>query len=187
LQARWAEGRHNATRLHRELQARGFRGSDASVAALVAPWRDQRYRHRGQLRTRQPPRPAADSLMTPRRVCWLLLRPDGDLTDAEQTFRSNLYMVCPEVATAQALVKDCARVLRERDVDGLYAWLQLTQASGITELQALVRSIWVDRPAVEAAVRMEWSNGQVEGSVNKLELTKRAMYGRANFDLLRAA
>jgi transposase len=52
-------------------------------------------------------------------------------------------------------------------------------------LEALVRSIWIDRPAVEAAVRMEWSNGQVEGSVNKLKLTKRAMYGRAKVDLLR--
>ncbi len=61
----------------------------------------------------------------------------------------------------------------------------MAQASGITELQALARSIWIDRPAVEAAVRLAWSNGQVEGSVNKLKLTKRAMYGRAKFDLLR--
>jgi transposase len=89
------------------------------------------------------------------------------------------------VATAQALVKEFARVFRERDVDGLYAWLQLAEASRIAELQALVRSIWIDQRAVEAAVRLEWSNGQVEGSVNKLKLTKRAMYGRANFDLLR--
>jgi hypothetical protein len=43
--------------------------------------------------------------------------------DAEQTFRSHLYTVCPEVTIAQALVKEFARVLREGDVDGLYAWL----------------------------------------------------------------
>ena len=96
-----------------------------------------------------------------------------------------LYTLCPQVACAEALVKDFARVLRERDVDGLYAWLRLAQAGGIAELQALARSIWIDRLAVEAAVRLAWSNGQVEGSVNKLKLTKRAMYGRAKFDLLR--
>jgi len=156
LQARWAEGCHNATRLHQELQDRGFRGSYESVAAFVAPWRDEHYPYRGQVRTRQPPRPAGDGLATPRRVCWLLLRPDGDLTETEQAFRSDLYTACPQVACAEALVKDFARVLRERDVDGLYAWL-----------------------------RVAWSNGQVEGSVNKLKLTKRAMYGRAKFDLLR--
>lgn len=36
------------------------------------------------------------------------------------------------------------------------------------------------------AVRQTWSNGQVEGQVNRLKLIKRQMYGRANFDLLRA-
>jgi len=184
-QARWAEGCHNATRLHQEQQARGFRGSYERVAAYVAPWRDTHDRHRGQVRTRPQPRPAADRLATARRVCWLLLRPDNDLTQAEQTFRSHLYTVCPEVTLAQALVKDFARILRESDVDGLSAWLDQAEASGIAELRALVRSIWIDRPAVEAAVRTGWSNGQVEGSVNKRKLTKRAMYGRANFDLLR--
>jgi hypothetical protein len=31
-----------------------------------------------------------------------------------------------------------------------------------------------------------WSNGQTEGQINKLKTLKRAMYGRANVDLLRA-
>jgi len=30
-----------------------------------------------------------------------------------------------------------------------------------------------------------WSNGPVEGQVNRLKLIKRSMYGRAKFDLLR--
>jgi len=42
-----------------------------------------------------------------------------------------------------------------------------------------------DRHAVEAAVATSWSNGPVEGQVNRLKTTKRAMYGRAKFDLLR--
>ena len=35
------------------------------------------------------------------------------------------------------------------------------------------------------AVRQPWSQGQVEGQINRLKLIKRQMYGRANFDLLR--
>jgi transposase len=31
-----------------------------------------------------------------------------------------------------------------------------------------------------------WSNGQTEGQINKLKTFKRAMYGRADVDLLRA-
>jgi transposase len=47
------------------------------------------------------------------------------------------------------------------------------------------RGLTEDRAAVEAALSLEWSNGQTEGQVNKLKLLKRQMYGRANFDLLR--
>jgi hypothetical protein len=74
-------------------------------------------------------------------------------------------------------------VLRERDVAGLYRWLQGAEASGIKEMQALAQTMWLDREAVEAAVRTEFSNGQVEGGVNKLKLRKRDMYGRGKLDL----
>lgn len=32
---------------------------------------------------------------------------------------------------------------------------------------------------------MSWSQGQVEGQVNRLKLLKRSMYGRDKFDLLK--
>ncbi len=34
-------------------------------------------------------------------------------------------------------------------------------------------------------MRFEWSNGQVEGQVNRIKTLKRQMYGRAKLDLLR--
>jgi transposase len=76
-------------------------------------------------------------------------------------------------------------VLREHDVAGLATWLREVEASDMKELQALGRSLKLDQSAVEAAIRLDWSNGQVEGQVTRLKLTKRAMYGRATFDLLR--
>jgi transposase len=39
---------------------------------------------------------------------------------------------------------------------------------------------------VEAAVTEKWSNGPVEGQVNRLKTIKRQMYGRAGVELLRA-
>ena len=37
-----------------------------------------------------------------------------------------------------------------------------------------------------AALDEKWSNGPVEGQVNRLKAIKRQMYGRAGFQLLRA-
>jgi transposase len=45
--------------------------------------------------------------------------------------------------------------------------------------------MWLDRHAIEATVRLDWSNGQVEGKGNKLKVIKRSGYGRSAFDLLR--
>ncbi len=168
LRDRWAQGCHNATQLYRELRARGYTGCYGSVAALVAPWRGPRYRHRGRVKVRRPRRPSDQRAYTPRRVCWLLLRPTDALTPDEQSYLSRLYKACPQVAVAEALVEEFAGVLRERDVDGLYRWLRGAETSGIKELQAFARTIWLDRAAVEAAVRVDWSNGQVEGHVNRL-------------------
>ena len=74
---------------------------------------------------------------------------------------------------------------RERTGQGFDAWLARATTSGITELDRFARGLTDDRAAVEAALSLEWSNGQTEGQVNKLKLLKRQMYGRANFDLLR--
>jgi len=43
-----------------------------------------------------------------------------------------------------------------------------------------------DLSAVEAAVSEPWSNGPVEGQLNRLKMLKRQMYGRAGIELLRA-
>lgn len=42
-----------------------------------------------------------------------------------------------------------------------------------------------DEDAVKAALSLPWSNGQLEGQINRLKTLKRQMYGRASFDLPR--
>ena len=43
-----------------------------------------------------------------------------------------------------------------------------------------------DLGAVEQAITSRWSNGPVEGHINRLKMIKRQMYGRAGFELLKA-
>src|SRR5690606_32946938 len=45
--------------------------------------------------------------------------------------------------------------------------------------------IHADVAAVRAAIALPWSNGPVEGEINRLKTIKRQMYGRAGFDLPR--
>ena len=66
-----------------------------------------------------------------------------------------------------------------------YTWLQRASHSQIAEFKSLAKSMQGDYAAIHAACSQSWSQGQVEGQVNRLKCIKRQMYGRANFDLLR--
>ena len=78
------------------------------------------------------------------------------------------------------------RLMRERDQAGLAPWLDEARGSGLAEFREFAAGIERDRAAVEAALRLAVSNGQVEGQITKLKLLKRMTYGRASLTLLRA-
>jgi transposase len=54
------------------------------------------------------------------------------------------------------------------------------------EIHNFAEGIRRDESAVNAAIMTQWSNGPVEGHVNRLKTIKRQMYGRAGFTLLKA-
>ncbi|MFC2090778.1 ISL3 family transposase [Bacteroidota bacterium] len=55
----------------------------------------------------------------------------------------------------------------------------------LSGLKAFARGMLRDIEAVENGINMSWSNGAVEGHVNRIKSIKRQMYGRASFELLR--
>jgi transposase len=73
-----------------------------------------------------------------------------------------------------------------RTVTALHQWMARARASGITLIQNFEAQLQRDILAVETAVTTRWSNGPVEGQVNRLKTIKRQMYGRAGVELLRA-
>jgi transposase len=52
-------------------------------------------------------------------------------------------------------------------------------------LKTFINGIRHDIEAVKNAIKYKWTNGLVEGHVNRLKNIKREMYGRASFELLR--
>ena len=184
LRARWEAGCHNAKQLWSELRQQGYRGGYSRLSDYLRPWRLRPGAALGSPAGRSPT-PAPALRYTARHTLWMLLRPLKEVTPDEQTYLTHLYHACPHVYLAQALVQEFATVLREHDVSGLYDWLRCTETCPIPELQRVARGMWLDRDAIEAAVSLEWSNGQVEGQVNMLKTLKRSMFGRSRFDLLR--
>ena len=76
-------------------------------------------------------------------------------------------------------------MIRERQANQLDAWLDDAQASALPDLRNFAVGLRRDYAADQAGLSLPWSQGQVEGQVNRLKMIKRSMYGRGNLDLLR--
>ena len=75
---------------------------------------------------------------------------------------------------------------RGRTSAKLEQWIDDAIHSGLVFLARFARVLRRDIDAVCNAIDLPWSNGQAEGQINRLKTIKRAMYGKAGPELLRA-
>ena len=77
-------------------------------------------------------------------------------------------------------------LLQGANPNKLDRFLRDTRRSRLPSMQQFARTLMRDIEAVSHAIAEPWSSGQAEGQINRLKTLKRAMYGRASIDLLRA-
>lgn len=189
LQKQWEAGEHNAAKLHRDIRAQGFRGSETTTRAYLSELRDQTEPRTGP-RRRFPPLPPSKSHWQPgapssRRATWLILGRQEKLSEEQQHERDRVLEAHPEVTIACLLAQAFAQLVRTRNAKALEPWIEQAIESGVPELGSFVSGIRRDQTAVFNALSYVWSQGQVEGQIHRLKLLKRQSYGQAGFGLLR--
>ena len=88
------------------------------------------------------------------------------------------------LAEAVALAQDFAALVRQHQPTHLEPWLARATASTLPPFRRFARGLRADYAAVQAGVTLPWSQGPIEGHINRLKLLKRQMFGRARLDLL---
>jgi transposase len=178
LQARWQVGCHNGAQLYREIKALGYPGRQTVVADWVAAQRKQlNPQQRGGQPQKRP--------WSARAVAWLLVKSPEKLKPEEKATLQRVLQASEPVKRAYQFGQAFLRLVRQGYDKALVPWLRAALASDIPQLRQFAKSLKQDQTAVQAALSLPWSNGQVEGQVNRLKLIKRQMYGRAKFDLLK--
>jgi transposase len=173
LQDRWEQGCTNSSKLYREIVAKGYTGSRSLVNHALLPWRT--------------PRPAKSAAKKRRlNLRWLCLRPPEKLDADETKLLAQVLAADPDLAQGHDLLQRFRHPLRDRNVVALDAWIKHAQDSNLRPFQAFANGLLADWSAVAAGFTLPWSNGPVEGHINKVKLLKRAGFGRAKIDLLRS-
>ncbi len=156
----------------------------------------QRYLQRLRSSLGLPPRQRQPGLLLPqsiepkkrpltvRRATWLVLRRIENRDQNDEQLLTQLIAQHSELAEAIELAQDFAEIVRNRSPEQLDAWMQRATHSHLGALVSFAQGLREDYAAVKAGVTLQWSNGQVEGQINRLKMLKRQMYGRASIELL---
>jgi transposase len=155
--------------LWQELQSQGFRGSLMTVMRwaarqqLLSPPPPTSRRGRNQQAKGDQEEQALAPLRA-RRVAWWLLRRPDTLSTGHQAVLARMEQASPAFGQLYRLTVQFTEMLRKRQVEQLRPWLSAAQASDLKELKSLAAGMERDYAAVEAAVRLPYSTGPVEGN-----------------------
>ena len=111
----------------------------------------------------------------------------NDITDPdERNYMKTLLDNFPEFRIVRKLVQIFKTMLK-RSSGSIRRWIDFIKRSKrkLSGLKTFANGLLQDIKAVENGIRLPWSNGAVEGHVNRIKSIKRQMYGRAGFELLR--
>jgi transposase len=174
LQQRWAAGVTDAVALTAEITALGYRGSVKTVRRYLQPLRI------GATAAPRPPTPPTVREVTG----WLTRHPDS-LTPDDRAARDAALQRSPGMRATHDRVGEFATILTQRRGHELNSWLQRVDTDGAPALRSFAAGLERDHDAVTAGLTLSYSSGPVEGTINRIKMIKRQMFGRANLDLLR--
>ena len=92
----------------------------------------------------------------------------------------------PLLGSLYTLLKEFHRIVFSKKSDELDSWIESASKLNIDELDRYINGLKTDLQAVKNGIASPYNNGLAEGSVNKIKLIKRIMYGRNSFALLRS-
>ena len=100
---------------------------------------------------------------------------------------SELHRTHPEVEGIIHLCMEFIKTLLNREnAMNLDEWITQTEKVKSKAFRTFVEYIKCDKRAIEMACLTHYSNGVMEGTVNKIKEIKRTMFNRAEINLLRA-
>lgn len=166
--------------LWKEIAGKGYKGSYRGFCHTLCSYFPEQ-----KGKTKNPIAPPLFKKYSAKNLSFWLLEEPEKLPAEVLEFSLKLYESSPQIQVITSFIGQFFKMVRKRDSEAFDPWLEKLAESQIPLMINLAQRIRKDYDAIKAALSMEWSNGQVEGQVNRLKLIKRQMYGRGGFELLK--
>ena len=119
-------------------------------------------------------------------LCQLIYKKLEDVATITEDQYEQALERYPLLSQLYTLVKEFHTVMFSQKPEKLDLWIKSAKKYDIPELQSFMEGICNDIEAVKNGIAYSYNNGLAEGSVNKIKVIKRIMYGRNSFTLLKA-
>ena len=115
----------------------------------------------------------------------LLYKPIDKVQKISQEQLDRVIEQYPQIGEIYDIVGTFKNMLFSKNPNELEKWMEDAETLDIPLINRFVNGIRRDLSAVKKAIELDYNNGLAEGSVNKLKVIKRIMYGRCSFELLK--
>ncbi|MEV5342582.1 transposase [Streptomyces sp. NPDC052676] len=123
--------------------------------------------------------------LTPGTVRLRVRRYFCDLTNSQNERLLQVRLACPDITRGCDLARTFADLVCYQRGYLPQEWIRQAEQDAPKPMKGFASFLRQDLDAVTAGLTLPWSSGVVEGHVNRVKTLKRAMYGRASFELLR--
>ncbi|WP_237757576.1 MULTISPECIES: transposase [Geobacillus] len=110
--------------------------------------------------------------------------PSHRLTEKEKQDLEQCLKAYPTVRPIYQIVQEYRDIIDQRDEQRFHDWLSDQLSDSKQPFYSYVKYLHNDLQAVKQAFLLPYSNGVLEGQINRLKVIKRIMYGRARLELL---
>ncbi len=171
---------YTSSEIENAIRLNGYNGSDSTIRNYMA--RLKRSIHEISINNNFSP--GTTDLVERNQLLKLLYKPIMEVKglSIESVNQVNeKYPRCKEIID---LVCEFRTILKSKAITELKKWIDQAVSLNNKYINSFISGITRDIVAVKNAIMYDYNNGLAEGSVNKLKVIKRIMYGRNSFDLL---
>jgi len=161
-----------------QIREKGYNGSDSNLRHYITKWKNQQKQI------------SAESVISSKNIEYierknifkfLYFIPEKVKAVTKEQFES-IKTEYPSFRKVYDILWDFKNVFETKSLADFEAWIFNAQKLNIREINSFIEGIQRDIDAVKNAVVYPYSNGLAEGSINKLKMLKRVMYGRCKFE-----
>lgn len=161
------------------ITAEGYQGSLASLRMFM-------QKERKHAQTQNAIGSQTVDYVQRKSLCQIIYKELEDIPVFSQKQYEAVIRKYPILGQLYARLKEFYEIMFSKDPGKLGEWLDAMAEMGIPEIASFVEGTRKDITAAQNGIAYDYNNGLAEGSVNKIKVIKRIMYGRNSFELLKA-